>query len=154
LKDRLAAEIRSWFTYLLPGVLILACAGAQRAHRTDLPPRELLQANLAHATYVLEVEVLSLESTATFRDDSGAIGYVQFTVIARPTRVIKGDVDPEPALSYRFTVEYDSASKPPVAAGKRYVVFLKRVESGQLWLFSEAAQFPSTVFLLRELGVD
>ncbi len=154
MKDRLTADVRRWFTFLLTGALILACAGGDRAARLELPPRELLRANLADAAYVLEIEVLSLDSTATFRDDSGAIGYVQYTVIARPTRIIKGDVDPEPALSYRFTVEYDSTSKPPVAAGKRYVVFLKRVESGQLWLFSEAAQFPSTVSLLREFGVD
>jgi hypothetical protein len=139
---------------LLSGLLILACAASQPVDRTDLPPRELLKDDLARASYVCEVEVAAVEQTAAFQDDSGAIGYVQYTATARPTRVIKGDIGLQSTLSYRFTVEYDPSSGPPVTPGKRYVLFLKRAADGQLWLFSEGAQFPSSPTLLRQLGVD
>ena len=132
----------------------MACVGSQPVDRTDLPPRELLKGNLARAADVLEVEVAGVEQTAVFRDDSGVIGYVQYTVTARPTKVIKGDIGLQSTLSYRFTVEHDPSSGPPVTPGRHYVVFLKRAADGQLWLVSEGAQFSSSPHLLRQLGVD
>lgn len=154
MKSRTITPVRRWSARILPGLLILACAGSQPVDRTDLPPRELLKENLARAPYVLEVAAIRVEKTAIFRDDSGAVGYVQYTVTAKPTRTIKGNLGRESPLSYRLTVEYDPTAGSPAIPGRRYVVFLKRAEDGQLWLFSEGAQFPSTPYLLRQLGVD
>lgn len=95
-----------------------------------------------------------VERTAIFRDDSGSVGYVQYAVTAVPTKTIKGELGHESKVRYRLTVEHDPSSEPPVVPGRRYVVFLKRNEDGQLWLFSEVAQFASSPGLLRRLGVD
>lgn len=154
MKSRTITPPGRWSARILPGLLILACAGSQPIDRTDLPPRGLLKENLSQATYVLEVAAVRVEKTAIFRDDSGVVGYVQYTVVAKPTRIIKGGLGRKLPLSYRLTVEYDPTAGSPVTPGRRYVVFLKRAEDGQLWLFSEGAQFPSTPQLLRQLGVD
>ena len=119
--------------------------GPNKATTNDVPPTEILEGNFAQAPYVLEIEVKEVKETATFRSDSGEVGYVQYSITGTIIDILKTQESWEffgKNVEYRFTQEYDPSRAPSMRKGDRYLVFLMLPgDTSYFWLIGEAAQF-------------
>jgi len=116
-----------------------------RTAASEVPPVDILESNFAQAPYVLEIEVKKVRKTATFRSDSGEVGYVQYSVSGTISEILKTTESREffgNDVEYRFTREYDPSRSPSIRKGDRYLVFLMLPgSSSYFWLIGESAQF-------------
>ena len=130
-------------------VSVFACAtcgsGAGAACEMGAPSVEILEGNYEHAAYVLEIEVKDVHRVATFRSDSGKVGYVQYSVAGNILDVHKSSEELESfsdEVEYRFTQEYDPEGKSAIAKGEKYLVFLMLTDDPpRFWLIGNGAQF-------------
>ena len=141
-------------------VVLLACGsggnGNGGASKTNKPLFELLQANFAQAPYVFEIEVRDVREVASFRSDSGEVGYVQYSVTGTVLDVLKTSEEWEPfsrEVEYRFTQEYDPAARTRITKGGRYLVFLMLADDPSgLWVIGNGSQFELGPELSKTIG--
>ena len=117
---------------------------SRSASENDMPPVDILEIDFAQAPYVLEIEVKNVRRIATFRSDSGEVGYVQYSVTGTILDILKAHEGHEffsNEVEYRFTHEFDPSADPSIAKGGRYLVFLMPADDpAVLWLIGEGAQ--------------
>lgn len=111
----------------------------------EAPPVEVVEGNFARAPYVLEIEVEEVRRAATFRSDSGEVGYVQYSIIGTILEILKSSGEREllsDEIEYRFTQEYDPKADSTIAKGRKYLVFLMLAEEPpRFWVIGNGAQF-------------
>jgi hypothetical protein len=140
--------------------VLLACVSGGNvnggASKVDEPLVELLEGNFAQASYVFEIEVKDLREVATFRSDSGEVGYKQYSVTGTVLDVLKSSEEWEPfsrEVEYRFTQEYDPAAGPRITTGGIYLVFLMLAgDPSRLWVIGNGAQFELNPELSETIG--
>ena len=106
---------------------------------------EAVEGNFARAPYVLEIEVEEVRQAATFRSDSGEVGYVQYSIIGTILEILKSSEEREllsDEIEYRFTQEYDPKADSTIAKGRKYLVFLMLADDPpRFWVIGNGAQF-------------
>lgn len=147
-------------TLLVLLAVLLACVSGGNvnsgAPKIDEPLVELLEGNFARASYVFEIEVKDMCEVATFRTDSGEVGYIQYSVTGTVLDVLKSSEEWEPfsrAVEYRFTQEYDPTAGTRITKGSRYLVFLMLAgDPSRLWVMGNGAQFELSPELSETIG--
>jgi len=122
--------------------LLLACAAiAAPLHALDMPPLELIDANLRETPYTAHVRIDSVERAAHGDTRSG---YVTFHVCATVAETFKGES--------RARVDYVETHEAPSAGprvGADIVVSLTRLGDGRFAVPDNGYVFPATPAVLE-----
>jgi hypothetical protein len=125
------------------------------ASKIDEPLVKILEGNFNQASYVIEIEVRDVREVATFRSDSGEVGYIQYSATGTVLDVLKSSEQWEPfsrEVEYRFTQEHDPEAGARITKGGRYLVFLMLADDpSRLWVIGNGAQFEVTPELSKTI---
>ena len=149
LKDFMRSRFLNAGIFLAVVIGAIGCTSGGNANggssTVEAPPVEVVEGNFARAPYVLEIEVEEVRQAASFRSDSGEVGYVQYSIIGTILEILKSSGEREllsDEIEYRFTQEYDPKADSTIAKGRKYLVFLMFAEEPpRFWVIGNGAQF-------------